>query len=210
MAQRRAQKGNAGTRGNGGNEKTRRAVPPGFRAPRKTRASADAIADTPEAIPGTETLASASSGTPGTEETGMVGQEPVTETDGLAEMLVAADGSALADQPQGAPQVPAVLTDPLPGMCMGVSVFISLGLHKVGFDGLTEKEAEVLTASLLRTMQAFEIRIADPRVAAVVDLGGCMVGILVPRIVADMATRKKKSEMQEQVAERIEPDAAAT
>jgi hypothetical protein len=137
--------------------------------------------------------------------------EPAATTGGddaaLADLLAAAERSPLAstqadrtgETPANAPS--QVLADPLPGMCMGVSVFVSLGLCKIGFEGLTEKEADALTAAIVRTLTAFQITIADPRTAAVIDLGGVFVAILVPRIVSDI---KRKN------ARRSSPTQAAT
>jgi hypothetical protein len=126
--------------------------------------------------------------------------EPAGTTGGddaaLADLLAAAERSPLAGTGPDSPgKTPAnapspVLADPLPGMCMGVSVFVSLGLCKIGFDGLTEKEADALTAAIVRTLTAFEITIADSRTAAVIDLGGVFVAILVPRIMSDIVKRK--------------------
>ncbi len=97
----------------------------------------------------------------------------------------AAEGAAPA-----APKAP-LSVEQFPGLCMGAAMLSSLALHRIGFDPLTPQEGEALTAALLKNAVAWDLDkyFENPRVAAVLDLGGCFVAILMPRIIADARRR---------------------
>lgn len=105
---------------------------------------------------------------------------------------------------------PALTAVNFPGICMGASVLMSLGMSKIGFGPLTEKEGEALTNSLLNVVTAFEVSIGDKRVAAVLDLSGTLTAILLPRIMDDIARRKARNASPTQAAanDRAEADVA--
>lgn len=109
-----------------------------------------------------------------------------------AELGGGGEGAAAAASP--APSV-TISAESFPGLCMGVSVLTSLSLVKIGFDGLSEKEAQLLTDALLKNAVAWDLTalIQNPRVAAGLDLGGAVVSILIPRIIADAKKRQAAS-----------------
>lgn len=101
----------------------------------------------------------------------------------------AAPGAVLGDgNNSSAGAAPIALTvENFPGICLGASMLCSLGLHKVGYGALTEKEGEALTAALLKNAEAWDLGnvIANPRAAAALDLLGVFVHIVTPRVLAD-------------------------
>jgi hypothetical protein len=107
-------------------------------------------------------------------------------------------------------QAPAIAqADQFPNVCFGVAMFTSLALGKIGFGALTEDEGQRLGKALLRVVNAYNISIADERVASVVDLGGLACAIMLPRIMADIAKRKAEHATPLQEATHAREDAAA-
>lgn len=114
------------------------------------------------------------------------------------------NGGPAIDEPQ-----PALMAVNFPGVCMGATVLMSLGMMKIGFGPLTEAEGKQLTDALLKMIDAYEISIGNKKVAATLDLAGVMTAILLPRIMADIERRKKPaSPTQQAAAENNEPIAA--
>lgn len=97
-----------------------------------------------------------------------------------------------------------------PGLCMGASVLMSLGLARVGFGALTENEGAALAAALLKNVEAWggaDVLAKQPKIAAGFDLVGVLVAILAPRIIADL-NRRPPSPTQAAAAARDEAEAA--
>ncbi|HUZ71612.1 MAG TPA: hypothetical protein VMU87_01390 [Stellaceae bacterium] len=122
-----------------------------------------------------------------------------------ADAMKAADAAAAAP-PQ--PAAPAITVEQFPGLCMGASMLTSLALHKIGYDALTPHEGEALTAALLKNAEAWDLDqyLGNARVAAGLDLVGCFVAILMPRIIAD-ARKGQASPAMRAAAERAEAPA---
>ncbi len=134
-------------------------------------------------------------------------------------MLARAD-SALAGDAAGPaapspPAPPAITVEQFPGLCMGAAMLTSLSLHKIGFAPLTEDEGKALTAALLKNAEAWDLGtlLQNPKAAAALDLGGCLIAILMPRILADAkkreAARVNDNERQARAANDNEPAASA-
>lgn len=86
-----------------------------------------------------------------------------------------------------APAAPSISIEAFPGLCMGVTMLTSLSLHKIGYGSLTDDEGKALTAALLKNAMAWDLStmLENPKAAAALDLGGCLIAILLPRIIAE-------------------------
>lgn len=106
-----------------------------------------------------------------------------------------------ASEQAAQPAALAITVESFPGLCMGASMLMSLSLHKIGFEPLSPDEGKALTEALLKNAQAWDLSeyIGNPKVAAVIDLAGVGIAILMPRIVAD-AKRKSASPTQQAAA----------
>jgi hypothetical protein len=124
--------------------------------------------------------------------------------------MLARASEALAPPAAEAPAPLAITVESFPGLCMGASMLTSLALNKIGYDALSEKEGEALTTALLKNAMAWDLSsvLESPRAAAAVDLAGCVIAILVPRIIAE-SKRRPATELQAAVAERDAVAAAA-
>jgi hypothetical protein len=118
---------------------------------------------------------------------------------------------AQTDPPATAP-APAPVTsitisaESLPGLCMGVTVLTSLGLARIGWGALTEAEGRQLSDAILKNIIAWNLidNIADPRIAAGLDLGGAVLAIVVPRMVNEL-TRRAPAHVPEGIKQEAAP-----
>jgi hypothetical protein len=203
--------------GSGGvDARRRRSRRPGAGSNGRTPASAAAPGANASASTGATAVAGASSGAPlegaSTEaKSELLGSGNLTGSNAdLATMLDRADAQLGAQQQLQEAKVP-ITVENFPGLCMGASMLMSLSMHKIGFDALTESEGQALTGALLKNVQAWELDqyLENPRVAAGADLLGCLVAMLMPRIIADAKKRQPKSPTQEHAAASDAPLAAA-
>jgi hypothetical protein len=131
--------------------------------------------------------------------------EPAEGNDALAALIGQAPDSNVNGDPAAPAAAPASVTitvEQFPGLCMGASILASLSLHKIGYDSLTEEEGKALTAALLKNAEAWDLgsMLQNPRAAAALDLVGCGVAILLPRILAEQ--KAKASPVQQAANDR--------
>jgi hypothetical protein len=128
---------------------------------------------------------------------------------GLDEMLARAS-EVLAPANDNAACAPQITIEQFPGLCMGATMLVSLSLHKIGYAALTEKEGEAVTAALLKNALAWDLStmLENPKAAAALDFAGCMVAILLPRIIAE-SSKPAPSAIQAAAAARDDLAAAA-
>ncbi|HEY3917730.1 MAG TPA: hypothetical protein VGL83_08045 [Stellaceae bacterium] len=143
------------------------------------------------------------------EAEGLPGSGALTEILGRADKVFAAPASATSSS--AAPAAIAPLeAQSLPGVCMGVSGLCSLSLYKLRLRELDSHEAEALTNAMLRNLEAWDITIEDPKMAAAADLIGCASGIIMIRVVEklrELEAVRARSPVQAATAARAEKSA---
>ncbi len=160
-----------------------------------------------------EELAAESTGAGSAEAEEYLRHDPVAGADeaALNDMLGRAEEIGAAPKDDAAPSAQLVIdAAAYPGLAMGITGIMTVGLVRLRMAALTDHEASALTAAILENLNAWDLSlfITDPRWRAGLNLGGALVGIMVPRIISDirrMTASPTQHAAEERAADAIPP-----